>query len=425
MIPMRRLPTIFIALCAAAQTREKRIVPIDPNQRQTFEKQRKVGVAILVGVGKYPRYSGLTELRYPGRDVDLLAKELESQRYVVTALKDGEATRGSVLNAIQQAGEVVDQKNGTIAFFFSGHGFADQNTNYLATFDATANNLSQTGLSINAVEKALTGSGAPRRVMWVDACRNETNGAKGTTEARSFAKFNASTGSRILFSTKAGKISYEDDELQQGLFSYFLVRGLRGEAARSDGLVSFRDLADFVEDGVQTRSLKQGRVQVPYEAGESNGDFLLAHARSGSTAPVQVDPPPPQQTRKPMPPTEFNTRFGDISFISLEAPTAGLLQATISEVASGKAVNNQQIDASYMWPKNVAQLCDAARQRTQAAFQAPGEAPASLSCQAFFDKYSISVRNGRLIVGDLNVLVGCGTSAVWGRAAKCNFTVQR
>jgi hypothetical protein len=29
-----------------------------------------VGVAILVGVGKYPRYSGLSELHYPGTDVE-------------------------------------------------------------------------------------------------------------------------------------------------------------------------------------------------------------------------------------------------------------------------------------------------------------------------------------------------------------------
>jgi hypothetical protein len=38
-----------------------------------------VGVAILVGVGKYPRYSGLSELHYPGTDVDTLAAALRKR----------------------------------------------------------------------------------------------------------------------------------------------------------------------------------------------------------------------------------------------------------------------------------------------------------------------------------------------------------
>jgi hypothetical protein len=69
------------------------------------------------------------------------------------------------------------------------------------------------------------------------------------------------------------------------LFSYYLVNGLRGEAARDDELISFRDLADYVTDGVQGRSLQQGHVQVPYEAGESSGGFLVAKAGTAATIP--------------------------------------------------------------------------------------------------------------------------------------------
>jgi hypothetical protein len=272
----------------SAQGREKRVTPVDAAQRATFERDRKVGVAILVGIGKYPRYSGLGELRYPPRDADLLESELTAQRYVVTTLKDGEATRGAILNAIRQSGEVIDAEHGTLVFFFSGHGFAEGNANYLASYDATTNDLARSGLDLGAVEKAMVATGARRRVMWVDACRNEPG--KGAGDGRSFSRFESSSGTRILFSTKAGRISYEDDDLKQGLFSYYLARGLHGEAARDDGMVSFRDLADFVVDGVESRSLKQGRVQVPYEAGESSGDFLLA--RSNGPAPAVIAPNP-------------------------------------------------------------------------------------------------------------------------------------
>jgi hypothetical protein len=66
------------AVLAVAQTaREKRIAPVDANQRQSFDKQPKV--AVLAGVGHHTQFSGLTQLRYPAHDVDLLEAELTRQ----------------------------------------------------------------------------------------------------------------------------------------------------------------------------------------------------------------------------------------------------------------------------------------------------------------------------------------------------------
>src|SRR5581483_1732739 len=75
------------------QLREKRVTPVDSKQTPGFATRSSVGVAILVGIGNYPPFTGLERLRFPGRDVDLLKKELESQRYTVVTLKDQEATR--------------------------------------------------------------------------------------------------------------------------------------------------------------------------------------------------------------------------------------------------------------------------------------------------------------------------------------------
>jgi uncharacterized caspase-like protein len=77
------------------------------------------------------------------------------------------------LNAIKQAGEAVAGENLTLVFFFSGHGFAVDGENYLATLDADSNNLATAGLNVKTVEKALQARGATRRVMWLDACRDE------------------------------------------------------------------------------------------------------------------------------------------------------------------------------------------------------------------------------------------------------------
>ncbi len=277
------------ALSASAQSRAKRVTPVDGAQRSGFDSQAKI--AIVVGVGAYPARSGLSELRYSASDVDALGEALEAQGYTVIPLKDSAATRPAILRAVRNVGEVLDRGRGTVVFFFSGHGFAVGARNYLATYESTALNLSQSGLALEDLQQQLQETGAARRILWVDACRNQPG--KSVADARSFANFQAAAGTRILFSTKAGKLSYENDDLRHGVFTHFLIEGLRGGAAGNDGLVTFRDLADYVSVSVRDYSLKRGDVQVPYDAGEGTGEFLIAKGVGVS------DPGPSARENKP------------------------------------------------------------------------------------------------------------------------------
>jgi hypothetical protein len=137
---------MMAAMIATAQTREKRVTPVNADLRQSFERQPKI--AVLAGVGEYPSRSGLGRLRYPAHDVELLEAELTKQGYKVVVLKDSEATRGSVEQSLRDGAELVDRGRGTILFFFSGHGFADKGENYLATFEASSGDLAGSGLAV-------------------------------------------------------------------------------------------------------------------------------------------------------------------------------------------------------------------------------------------------------------------------------------
>ena len=281
----------LFGIMAPAQTRDKRVTPVDAATRLTFEKQVKV--ALLVGVGSYSPISGLGRLKYPPRDVATLAAELEKQGYLVRKLVDSEATRGVVRRTLHELSDAVDSDHGTFLFYFSGHGFTQKGTNYLATFGATADDLQDEGLPISDVETILKGSHARQAMMFIDACRNDPASPARAASARSFASLSASQGLRTLYSTRAGQMSYESDELQGGVFTHFLVRGLRGEAAGADGLITFRDLADYLTGQMRTWSVGR-EAQMPYEAGESSGDFLLARSSAAGAAPsaTPVSPGP-------------------------------------------------------------------------------------------------------------------------------------
>ena len=53
------------------------------------------------------------------------------------------------------------------------------------------------------------------------------------------------------------------------------MRGLEGEAAGPDGLITFGDVTNYVTQEVKAYAFEHGRAQVPYEFGEATGDFIL------------------------------------------------------------------------------------------------------------------------------------------------------
>jgi peptidyl-prolyl cis-trans isomerase C len=264
----------------SAQSHEKRLTPVDATQRESFSKATNVAV---VGVSDYASDTGLQKLQYADHDAQAIAAELRRQNYAVRLLVNTEATRSRIVSAVREAGEVVT-RDGTLLFFFSGHGFAPQaGRNYLATFGVTADELAQDGLSVDDLRSRIAQTQARRKVLFVDACRSEA----GKGGARTFASLAASSGLQMLLSTQMGRISYENDQLQQGVFTYFLLKALRGEAAGADGFVTFRDVSEYVTSSVRQWSFERNQTQIPVVlSDEVTGDFLLAK----STSVISEDP---------------------------------------------------------------------------------------------------------------------------------------
>lgn len=291
-----RFLLLLLAGLLAAQSRDLRVKPVSEADRVAFERSRKI--ALVVGVGEYPTYGGIGRLAYPTADATAIGDQLQAQGYTVIRLLDSQAVRAAIRGALRNIREVLDQQDGTLVFFFAGHGWAPADKrNFLATFDADASDLGNSGMALDEVLQLMQATGARRRVAWIDACRNEPG--RSVTSSRVMAALDKAEGTRVLLSTRAGKLSYEDKDLKQGVFSYFLARALKGEAARGDGLMTFRDVADYVIENVQQYGLTRGDLQIPYEAGEASGDFLIGRggvAPALTPAPVPVVPPSPAAT---------------------------------------------------------------------------------------------------------------------------------
>lgn len=256
---------------------------------EQFQEARKV--AVVVGVEQYAPSIGA--LKYAVDDAQLIAQALRLQGYTVQLLTDSQATPAAILDRIEQVGKTLPDGNGTLVFFFSGHGFAENNSNYLATFGTVLGRLQSSALPLKAVEAEIRKTQVKRAILFVDACRNApNNGIKSVN--RGFI-YEQSEGMKLLFATKFAELSYERDELKQGVFSHFLNRALRGQAAEADGLITFDSLTRYVQEETADWTLQHlGQTQRPYtqDLKENFGVLVLGQTTAAKPVPPEPEPKP-------------------------------------------------------------------------------------------------------------------------------------
>lgn len=254
--------------------------PRDLNWAQDISSHEQ-NIAIVVGVQTYnQQHSGFNPLSHTVNDANKLSNTLQQLGYRnPRTLINQQATKNFILNKIRQEAKRVRNGEGTLIFAFSGHGGRIGNDNYLATFDSLSSDFQRTGLSVKEVVQTIRQTGIKRAVLFLDACRNDAIHGARSRSLPGFRDKNYGRGIQILYAAEQNHYSYEHSKLQQGVFSYFLNKGLQGQAAYN-GVITFPNLARFVERSVMDwTSSTFETTQRPYRGAgsEYQGDFILAH----------------------------------------------------------------------------------------------------------------------------------------------------
>ena len=237
-----------------------------------------VGFAIVVGVSEYSEATGLAALRFAAKDANDMADALTGKGYVVRRMLNGDATRSLVLKALRDLSATVTERD-QVLFYFSGHGFQDNNDhNLLATYGVTAEGIGIDGLSLDDVLGTLDSMKAKSTAALVDACRSQATRDKsaGPLPFRDLPK---GVKTAVLYSTSPKEASFEDERQSQGVFTRYLLEGLKGKARNDAGVVTFNGLAGYVQSSMRTSAFASGKRQTPtYSATGSGGNLVLAGA---------------------------------------------------------------------------------------------------------------------------------------------------
>ena len=198
----------------------------------------------------------------------------------VCLLLNEEATKDAIWRALSALRRTVGA-NDTAWVYYAGHAAPEESNLYWVTHDADVDDLYGTGLSNGQISKVLNDIRASRLLVLLDCCHAAATAAqKNPTRAVLTAEevFACYKGKgRITLSSSDGKEkSVELGDVGHGAFTYFLEKGLCGEAdADNDGVVTADELWQYLHAKVTEASQKAGNRQTPMLTGEMTHELAL------------------------------------------------------------------------------------------------------------------------------------------------------
>ncbi len=233
--------------------------------------------AVIVGAAQYRH---LPALRYTDDDAYQIYAFLRSPQGgalpddQIRLLVDEDATRGAVLGAMHQLFDQADA-NDAILFYFSGHGV--EGAFLPIDFDGFNNRLMHEEL-----RAIIDQSPAKHKLVLADACHSGSYfRARSSVQSildQYYTAFAQSTGGlALLLSSKGEEYSLEDGGLRSGVFSHFLIKGLKGPADRNlDKVVTVEELHRYIQSNVATYT---GNVQNPVLMGAFDPEMPIGVIR--------------------------------------------------------------------------------------------------------------------------------------------------
>jgi uncharacterized caspase-like protein len=159
------------------------------------------------------------------------------------------------------------EKDARVFIYFSGHGAPDPKTGgaYLVPYDGDPTFIAETGYSLKRMYEALGKLPAKEIIVALDSCFSGAGGrsvmAKGArplvmniSESPIFSSNNIT----VFAASAAEQISSTYNEKGHGLFTYFLLKGIKNEnVVKQDGSLKVDELYGYLKPRVERIARKQ------------------------------------------------------------------------------------------------------------------------------------------------------------------------
>ncbi len=152
-------------------------------------------------------------------------------------------------------------------------------------YDAKLDDLYSTAIAMREISNIFQRIRSDRIIFIADTCYSGASGgrtmvaskARDSLSEKFFERISKGKGRVIISSSSANEISKEDDKLKHGIFTYYLLEGLKGQADHdSDGIITVSELFSYLSRKVPEAS---GQDQHPVRKGETEGEFVIGRVK--------------------------------------------------------------------------------------------------------------------------------------------------
>ena len=225
--------------------------------------------AVIVGVSNY--IDSDLNLNYPAHDAYSFYDFLTSDNggNIPTSNIQLLLNENATMTKIKLAMNTVFKNagpNDVVYFYFSGHG-GDEG--YFLTYDEQA-------LVYSLIDNSFNLSKAKNKICIADACYAGINGEKVKTTSLPYdlGVLNSEPSMPKLMSCRANEKSIEYGNLEHGVFTYYLIEGLKGVAnINGDDIITITELFNYVKSNVEKYT---GYLQNPILNGISDPKMPMA-----------------------------------------------------------------------------------------------------------------------------------------------------
>jgi len=258
---------------------------------QCVERRKNIW-AVVVGIDKYPN---TRQLRYAVSDARAFFDHLVNFNRIppenVLLLLNEDATLTKLRSALGTHLKKSAGPEDMVIIFFAGHGATEKDSmspdgdgleKYLLPCDADPRDLYATALPMGEITRIFNRIQAERLVFIADACYSGASGGRsigaGSLRANISDAFldriAAGKGRVILSASGANEVSEENHQLRHGIFTYYLLQGLRGDAdVDQDGVITVDEAFAYVSLEVPRAT---GQEQHPVKKGTVEGRLILS-----------------------------------------------------------------------------------------------------------------------------------------------------
>ena len=264
------------------------VADVDTLVPKTRESRPK-GQAVVIGVRDYQN-KDVPDVKYAVHDaaivheylINTLGYEKDNIIWLVNPDKaEFEKVFGTREHPRGQLARRVTEGASDVFIYYSGHGAPDPNEcrAYLMPANCDPSYAAQQGYSIDLLYDNLGKLNARTVTVVLDACfsgrsaggnilANASPAVISTLESRA----NFPPGSAILSASKSDQIASWYTQKKHGLFTYFFLKGLAGDAdTNGDKAITLGELKAYLTENVKgTADRLHGRIQEPTIEGEEN-----------------------------------------------------------------------------------------------------------------------------------------------------------